>query len=1072
MAAPSDQPLVCPILVGRTSSLELLFHSIDKVRREKGQTVLIAGEAGVGKSRLVAEVVAQAAARDSQLLHGHCFEQDRALSYAPVLDLLHTFVTEHSPDELLSSLGPAAPELAQLFPELVTLLPDASTALRPSAEFTLTKEGLSTDSDKGRTPNRGSGQVLPPTPTLEPEQVKRRLFQSFFQFFTQSTTSRSLILVVEDLHWSDDPSLEFLLYLARRIASLPILLLFTYRNDEMQPSLLQFLATLDRERLATEITLARLNRTEAGEMLRAILGLQHPVRAELLDALYDLTEGNPFFIEEILKSLIAAGEIIHSGDAWVSEPLARLHIPRSVHAAIQRRVTPLSDAARQMLGLAAVAGRRFDFALLQRLTHHDEQELLHLAKELIAAQLVVEESAERFAFRHALTRQAIYSGLLVRERQVLHRDVAEITECIYQDSLDPSPGGGHIRLTQGMVYADEGRVQSGSGQAAHLADLAYHYYEAGVWEKALHYSQRAGENAQTLYAPRAVVEHFTHALEAARQLGQAPSPELLRARASAYETLGQFDNARADFETALQLVRALTPRDPQMELTLLLDLGLLWQGRDFSQTGKYYELALEQARAMNNPSTLAHTLNRVGNWYVNIEKPLEGLQYHRGARDIFEKLRDRSGLAKTLDLMGLASNFSGDLIQGSTYYKQAIALFRELDDREGLASSLAIATMCGGNYGTATMVPAANPTEADREGEEALKIAQEMGWRSGEAVALMMWGRCLGPQGDYARAFATLKKALELAKQIEHRQWITATEWTLGQFYLDVLALTEARQHLEQGLALAKELNSMHLLHCNTGSLASACIVENDLTRAEFVLEQVLHHDTPMQTQGQRLCWGAQAELTFARGEPQLALEIVERLIASAPNVVANENRIIPYLWQLRGEMLTRMKRCDEAEHVLQAAQEAAFRQGARPLLWRIHISLGKVYQMRGRREEAEDEFSAARTILEELSANVPDPSLRDNFMRRACALIPRVPPLSPRRAAKRKFEGLTERECEIAALIAQGKSNRETANALVISQRTAEVHVGNIMSKLGFTSRAQIAVWATEKGLAKGSSK
>ncbi|MDE3089530.1 MAG: AAA family ATPase [Chloroflexota bacterium] len=642
MTAPSDQPFVCPILVGRTSSLEFLLRSLDKARREKGQTVLIAGEAGVGKSRLVAEALAQAAAQDSQLLLGHCFEQDRARPYAPLLDLLHTFVAEHSPDELLSSLGPLAPELAQFLPDLVTLLPNASTP-------------------------------LPSTPVLEPEQLKRRLFQAFFQFFSQLTASRSLIIVVEDLHWSDETSLEFSLYLARRVASLPILLLFTYRNDEMQPSLTQFLATLDRERLATELTLARLNRLEVDEMLRAILSLQRPVRAELFDSLYDLTEGNPFFIEEVLNSLIAAGEIIHSGDAWVSEPLARLHIPRSVQAAVQRRVSPLCNAARQVLVLASVAGRRFDFALLQRLTCHDEQELLRLIKELIAAQLVVEESADRFAFRHALTRQAIYSGLLARERQGLHRAVAEIMESIYQDSLDPSAHPPQM---------------AGAGQTTHLGDLAYHYYEAGVWEKAWHYSKRAGQQAQTLYAPRAAAEHFTRALEATRQLGQAPSLELLRARASAYETLGQFDNARADFETALQRVRARAPRDPQMELTLLLDLGLLWQGRDYSQTGKYYEDALELARTMDNPSIFAHSLNRVGNWYVNVDKPLEGLQYHRGAKDVFEKMRDRRGLAETLDLMGLASYYSADLIQGTTYYEQAIALFREFNDREGLASSL------------------------------------------------------------------------------------------------------------------------------------------------------------------------------------------------------------------------------------------------------------------------------------------------------------------------------------------------------------------------------------------------
>ncbi|MDE3091569.1 MAG: hypothetical protein KGJ80_19540 [Chloroflexota bacterium] len=271
------------------------------------------------------------------------------------------------------------------------------------------------------------------------------------------------------------------------------------------------------------------------------------------------------------------------------------------------------------------------------------------------------------------------------------------------------------------------------------------------------------------------------------------------------------------------------------------------------------------------------------------------------------------------------------------------------------------------------------------------------------------------------------------------------------------------------------------MLRCVTASVASFCILESEgaapvngsslLARAESILDDAVQHDTPMQTLGQRLCWCARAELALARGEEESALEIADRLIASAPNVMANGKRVIPRLWQLRGEVLTQMKQLGIAQVALQAAQEAAFRQGARPLLWRIHVSLGKVYQMQGRREETEDEFSAARTIIEKLAANVPDPSLRDNFIRRACALIPRVPPLSPRRAAKRKFGGLTEREREVAALVTQGNSNREIANILVLSQRTVEVHINNIMSKLGFTSRTQIAVWAVEKGLAKGNS-
>ena len=140
--------------------------------------------------------------------------------------------------------------------------------------------------------------------------------------------------------------------------------------------------------------------------------------------------------------------------------------------------------------------------------------------------------------------------------------------------------------------------------------------------------------------------------------------------------------------------------------------------------------------------------------------------------------------------------------------------------------------------------------------------------------------------------------------------------------------------------------------------------------------------------------------------------------------------------------------------------------QDLRPLLWRIAIDLGNLYRAELRDEEAEHVFDTARELIEDLAAPIPDPALRAHFLQQATALLPHQEPLSPRRAAKRAFGGLTEREREVAALIAQGKANREIAEILVVNYRTIEKHIENILSKLGFTSRAQIAVWASEKGL------
>lgn len=219
-----------------------------------------------------------------------------------------------------------------------------------------------------------------------------------------------LLVLFEDVHWSDDLSLEFILHLARRCGEQRILLILTYRGDELHPPLRALLTYLERERLAHEIVLSRLSHDDVAAMIRAIFDLDRPVRPEFLDPVSTLTEGNPFFVEEILKALIARGDIFYGDDAWDRKPTDELAIPRRISDAVQRRGALVSTAARQALPLASIAGQRFSF-VLQALAELDEASLLAVIKELSAAQLVIEESADRFAFRHALTRQAIYGGL-------------------------------------------------------------------------------------------------------------------------------------------------------------------------------------------------------------------------------------------------------------------------------------------------------------------------------------------------------------------------------------------------------------------------------------------------------------------------------------------------------------------------------------------------------------------------------------------------------------------------------------------------------------------------------------
>ncbi len=596
MEAQFTSPIMCPVLIGRVHDLNTLRLLVDRAQSGKGQVTLVAGEAGIGKSRLVAEVKTTAVAHDFRLVQGNCFPTDLTYPYAPLLDLLRSLFASHPATILATELERLARDLFPLLPELV---PDQTIPLLP----------------------------------LEPEQEKRRLFAVLANFFTHLSASRPLLLIIEDVHWSDSTSLDFLHYLTRRMASHPIFLLVTYRQDEMRAELRSWLAQLNRERLAQEIQLTTLSRNDVDLMLSSLFDQQHTsfdmrrfLHGELLDALYTLTEGNPFFVEETLSAMIAAGDIFYAHGYWNRNALHASRIPQSVQDAVQQRTQQLGEAAKQVLTLAAVAGRHFDFALLQQLTGYDEEHLLLIMKELVAAQLVVEESTEQFAFRHALTRQAIYTQLLARERTRIHRAIAETMEQLPSASLD-----------------------------ARLEDLAYHFYQARAWQKAADYAQRAGAKALGLYSHRAAIDYFTWALQAIDHLSLPPAPSLYRVRGQAHETLGEFEQAQRDYTDALNEARKMNNRAAEWQSAI--DLGFLWAGRDYAQAETWFRQALILAQALEDPVLHARSLNRIGNWHLNVEQPHEALRYHREALAIFQQLHDSHGIAETLDLLGMTSYF-------------------------------------------------------------------------------------------------------------------------------------------------------------------------------------------------------------------------------------------------------------------------------------------------------------------------------------------------------------------------------------------------------------------------------
>jgi DNA-binding CsgD family transcriptional regulator len=348
-------------------------------------------------------------------------------------------------------------------------------------------------------------------------------------------------------------------------------------------------------------------------------------------------------------------------------------------------------------------------------------------------------------------------------------------------------------------------------------------------------------------------------------------------------------------------------------------------------------------------------------------------------------------------------------------------------------------------------------------GMQSMALCQEIDWRVGECWCQWAFlGMTLGAAGEYELAVPGTRQALQIAREIEHRQWMVATRCMLGNLYADLGNLTAARLELESALESARQINSLYWSRSATGWLTSILVRGNELDAAVSFLGQELKAETPMNTLAGRLLWCAAAELALAQNEPVRTLEIVERLVASTPG---GTHRPIARLELLRGKALAELGRHEQASAALMVARDEAAWSGARPLLWRIEAARGRLAQGRGDEIQAAQARASARAIIEALAARVPDVALRATLLAAADREVPLSPASVSADAVGDLESPLTKREREVATLLTEGLTNREIGERLYLSEWTIATHVRNILAKLDLSSRAQIAAWVASRG-------
>jgi len=507
--------------VGRTQALAELRGRLDQAVSGRGSVVLIAGEPGVGKTRLTQELTAHARRRGLQAFTGHCYETGGDLPYMPWVEILEAATRELPAASLRELLGENAAALAQMVPELRRRLPD-----------------------------------IPALVELPADQQRRFLFNSVREYMARVAGIRPHVLVLDDVHWADDSTLLLLEHVSDWLEHVPILVLCTYRDlpIHLSPRLADTMTGLLRRHQATRITLERLTEAEVEEMLQLLSG--QPPPPEVTAAIWGDSEGNAFLVEEVYRHLSESGRLLDERGRFRPDlSIGELDIPANVRLVIGQRLQRLGEPTRRMLGFAALIGRHVGFDVLSAVGEVEGDELVEAMEEATRARIVVEETAAsepRYRFGHELIRQTLLAEVSAARRQRQHLRIADALEGLHAD-----PGLQATEIARHLVQ---------SGSAADAMRTA-------------HYLTLAGDRAQTAAAYEEALRHYGQALGRLPPLRDRRRADLLLKIGLTRRSLGQWDDALAAWDEALSILEELGEVEALPALCWELCLQLGWAYR-------------------------------------------------------------------------------------------------------------------------------------------------------------------------------------------------------------------------------------------------------------------------------------------------------------------------------------------------------------------------------------------------------------------------------------------------------------------------------------------------------------
>ena len=994
------RPLLSTQVVGRDRDVA----AISALATRRHATLLfVVGEAGLGKTTLCRVVAEGLQADGVTVLMGQTLPHAAMLPFGPFLDAFRRFSQAHTTATPLDpAIDTALSYLLRLLPDSAPLFPDITPAAFESAGT--------------------------------PAQQQYSLFGHILLGLRALAKRSPLLLILEDMHWADATSLELLAFLVAQLdvnreSAEPILILATYRPENLNdsPDLTRLLVGLNAQRRLIEFRLMSLTAAEHLDLLNSILG--HTVSPETAAQLYERDEGNPFYTEELLGAMVASGQLQQQNGQWLRQWGAMLNVPLSLKAAITERVAALPPSDQDALAYAAVIGRDFDFDLLATLCGLDELAVLALLRRAIKLQLITEVShgpdAERYQFRHVLTRDAIYGEMLARERRLRHRAVAEAIERRAAETNTPP----NARL------------------------LAEHYTLAGLHATARPYALHEAERARHLFAFREERYYLQMALTT---LDEA-DPE----RLALTQRMGLLSLAVMDIPDAVKWLNAAkagyqAAHQPRRAAQIMVHLTFLtW----FYDSARFPALLDEIESTTNaifaDTDDAAQDMDALA-LYSQAASTCGASDQHTRARLWIERAQTLAARlsdpaaqgALTLSMLARGVTAADRGEDGATDIRQVaeVALHYNLPDLAILAYSLLLQVLVETGQSVA-----------------AAMVTQEINAYEGRSTSpplanLKGWQRYFA--GEWGSAVAELEQVIAHILVPTPNALYRAT---LAHILIARGSLDDAQQHLDLAIPILENIQYTYLVPALWG-YAKIYTVRGDTTRATAMYERFFALWQTTEDTGTCLPILLDGCLFFTEHgnlwQSRRWLTALTEIAAATHNPVAVTAR-------------------QEAEAMLRAAEDDI--PGAIELLdaalvgWAAlqrpydharsatHLAIFILAQPSSNRAQAEALLDAAATTYRAL--DVSSALAEIDAVRQSSQLAAQRKRRATLTENRRPFAGLTRREIQVLTALGAGLTNREIAVALHITEGTVELHVSHLLSKLDCTSRTQAATYAIEQG-------